>query len=57
MTEGQEKSECKCPYCDKPVDPRPPFCKPCDKEFEICDICGKPVPKGADFCPHCNPES
>jgi len=51
-----EKKECKCPYCEGPVDSAPPFCEPCGKEFDICEVCGKPVPKGAECCPHCNPK-
>ncbi len=56
MEQKPEKKECKCPYCDGPVDPKPPFCEPCGKEFDICETCGKPVPKGAEYCPYCNPE-
>ena len=56
MAQEPEKKECKCPYCEGPVDPKPPFCEPCGKEFDVCETCGKPVPKGAEYCPHCNPE-
>ena len=52
----KEKDECKCPYCDGPVEPKPPFCEPCQKEFIVCETCGKPIPKDAQYCPHCNPD-
>ena len=56
MDEKQEKADCRCPYCDGPVEPKPPFCEPCGKEFELCGDCGKPIPKGAEYCPYCKGE-
>ena len=29
MNDEKEKEGCKCPYCDVPLDSKPPFCKPC----------------------------
>ena len=56
MSDEKKNETCRCPYCDGPVEPAPPFCQPCQKEFKICEGCGKPVPKEAEYCPHCNPQ-
>ena len=56
MAEKLEKGDCKCPYCDGPIDKSLPFCTPCQKEFKLCEGCGKPIPRDAEYCPYCNPE-
>ena len=56
MSDGKKNETCRCPYCDGPVEPAPPFCQPCQKEIKICEGCGKPVPKEAEYCPYCNPQ-
>lgn len=45
--------ECVCPYCNQPVEPKAPFCRPCNKQISYCVSCQKPIAKDTAVCPHC----
>lgn len=44
---------CVCPYCNQPVEPKAPFCRPCNKQINYCLACQKPIAKDVKICPHC----
>jgi len=49
----KKTEECVCPYCNKPVAPKAPFCRPCNKQINYCSSCQKPIAKDITVCPHC----
>ena len=46
-----EKKECRCPYCDTPMEKG--VCRPCGAAVELCPRCGNPLPKGSKECLVC----
>jgi nitrogen fixation NifU-like protein len=49
----ETEAECRCPYCDIPVEDNPPFCGGCGTKLSFCRECGRPIPRMADTCPEC----
>jgi nitrogen fixation NifU-like protein len=49
----KKSEECVCPYCNQPVTPKAPFCRPCNKKISYCSSCQKPIAKDVTVCPHC----
>lgn len=48
------KEPCICPYCDKPISPADPYCKPCQVKIKVCPKCKKGVAPDAKTCPSCD---
>jgi predicted amidophosphoribosyltransferase len=51
--EKKGDSNCKCPFCDAPVEKAYPFCKTCGKDFNRCSVCGKVIAEDRELCPEC----
>jgi predicted amidophosphoribosyltransferase len=47
------KKDCRCPYCNEPLETARPVCSPCGVTVEYCPDCGKPLLKGSKECPEC----
>lgn len=50
---GKKEETCVCPYCDKPISPADPYCKPCQVKVKVCPKCRKGVAPDAKTCPAC----
>lgn len=49
----QTKTECRCPYCDRPLTDHEGICNPCCVKITYCSKCGQPLPKDSPVCPGC----
>ena len=47
------KTDCRCPFCDGPVEKEPSICSPCGAGVRYCPACGKPIPHAEESCPSC----
>jgi hypothetical protein len=48
------KTACRCPYCDGPAEKEATICSPCSVKVAVCPDCGKPLPHGEQSCPDCS---
>lgn len=52
-----DKGECVCPYCCKPVAGGKLFCIPCKVELDKCPNCGGLKRRSVRLCPVCDKKS
>jgi predicted amidophosphoribosyltransferase len=54
---GEEKTTCRCPFCDNALVMPYPFCQVCGAVILYCPECGQPMPRDAEVCPYCSGEA
>lgn len=56
MSKNQEKTKCKCPYCDSIIPISSDLCDICKIKFIECSNCGTKFSDKLKRCPKCGKE-